>query len=273
MLYEIGDARVRMRAFRLLHMVARRGDSRDFPENTLAALRSAIALGARFIEIDVHLTCDGVPMVVHDRQLTHVANFAEMSMAQLGSLDVSQSERFGERFRGSRIATLASTLAVLDGRPEITAFIVMGQTSIIRFGRNRVLSQVVRALKPVRSRCVLGSMDLPTIHAARSLFGYPIAWMLSTYDNHTRLKYEALQPEYLFCDRAHLPQKSPLWRGPWRWAIHEVETLDLVLDLAARGADFVVTRDVRSLSEAMRSHAAATALARADTAAASVTRS
>jgi glycerophosphoryl diester phosphodiesterase len=273
MLYEFGDAWFRMRAFRLLHMVARRGNSRDFPENTLAALRSAIALGARFIEIDVHLSSDGVPMVVHDRQLAHVANFSEMSAAQLGSLDVSQADRFGERFGGSRIASLASTLDVLDGRPEITAFIVIGQTSVVRFGRNQVVSQVVRALKPVRSRCVLASIDLPTIHAARSGFGYPIAWVLPAYDDHTRLKYEALQPEYLFCNRAYVPAKSALWRGPWRWAIYEVNALDLVLDLAARGADFVVTRDVRSLSEAMRKHASATVLARTDASTASITRS
>ena len=36
---------------RLLHLVARRGNSTDFPENTPPALRSAISLGARFIEI------------------------------------------------------------------------------------------------------------------------------------------------------------------------------------------------------------------------------
>lgn len=273
MLYEFGDARDRMRAFRLLHMVARRGNSRDFPENTLSALRSAIALGARFVEIDVHLSSDGVPMVVFDRQLASIAGFAEMSAAQLGSLDVSQSDRFGERFSGARIASLASTLGVLDGRPEITAFIVMGQTSVIRFGRNRVVSQVVRALKPVRSRCVLASMDLPTIHAARTTFGYPIAWVLPAYDAHTRLKYEALQPEYLFCDRAHLPAKSPLWRGPWRWAIYEVDTLDTVLELATQGADFVVTRNVRSLSEAMRAHAAARTLARPEDTVVRLTRS
>jgi glycerophosphoryl diester phosphodiesterase len=245
-------------------MVARRGNSRDFPENTLAALRSAIALGARFVEIDVHLSADGVPMVVYDRQLAAVANFAELSAAQLASLYVSQPARFGARFSGSRIASLATTLGVLDGRPEITAFIVIGQASVVRFGRNRVVSQVVRALKPVRSRCILASIDLPTIHAARTLFGYPIAWVLPTYDDHTRLKYEALQPEYLFCDRAWLPAKKPLWRGPWRWAIHEVDALESVLDLASRGADFVVTREVRALGEAMRTYAAADSATRAE---------
>ena len=87
---------VPMKAFRLLHMVARRGNARDFPENTLLALRSALELGARFIEIDVHLSSDGTPMVVHDRQLARVANFEDLSASQLALLDIGQPVRFGD---------------------------------------------------------------------------------------------------------------------------------------------------------------------------------
>jgi glycerophosphoryl diester phosphodiesterase len=261
-----------MNAFRLLHMVAHRGNAHDFPENSLLALRSAVELGARFIEIDVHLSSDGTPMVVHDRQLARIANFEELPAAQLALLGAGQPERFGERFRDSRIESLATTLGVLEGRPELTAFVVIGGACVHRFGRERAISQIVRALKPVRSRCVLGSADLPTIHAARSLAGYPIAWVIPAYDNHTRLKYEALQPDFLFCDRTFLPATGALWRGPWRWVVSEVDTLETVLALAARGAHFVATRDVRSLSEAMRAHAASEAAARGDPFSGTITR-
>jgi len=254
-LYAFGDERIRMKAFRLLHMVAHRGNSRDFPENTLAALRSALALGARFIELDVHLTADGIPVVTHDRQHARVANFEALTAAQLAHLAVGEPERFGPRFSDARIASLAATLGLLEGRPEITAFIIIGQASVRRFGREHVISQVSRALKPVRSRCILGSIDLTTIHTARNITGYPIAWVLPAYDAHTRLKYEALQPDYLFCDRTYLPVGSALWRGPWRWVVYEVESLETALDLAARGAHFVATRDVRALAGAMRDYA------------------
>jgi glycerophosphoryl diester phosphodiesterase len=272
MLYAFSDARVRMKAFRLLHMVAHRGNSRDFPENTLAALRSALALGARFIEFDVHVSSDGVPVVARDRQFARIERFEDLSAAQLGALPAGQPERFGDRFSDSRIDTLTSTLSLLEGRPEITAFIVIGATSVRRFGREHVISQVIRKLKPVRSRCVLASADLTTIHTARNMTGYPIAWVLPAYDDHTRLKYEALQPDYLFCDRAYIPAGSKLWRGPWRWVVYELETLESVLDVAARGAHFVATRDVRALSEAMRTHAAAAAEAREDTITGNTTR-
>jgi len=253
-------------------MVARRGNSRDFPENTLASLRSALALGARFVEFDVHVCSDGVPVVVHDRQFAKTARFEELSAAQLALLPAGQPERFGDRFNDSRIATLASALGLLEGRPEITAFIVIGDASVRRLGREHVISQVIRTLKPVRSRCVLASADLATIHTARNMTGYPIGWVLPTYDDHTRLKYEALQPDYLFCDRAYLPANNILWRGPWRWVVYEIDTLEAVLDLAARGAHFVATRDVRALGEAMRNHAAAEALSRDGTITGTITR-
>jgi len=246
---------------RLLHLVGYRGNSAEFPENTLPALRSAIALGVRFIELDVHLSGDGVPMVCDEHQLARVTgdDDSDMSGAQMSALDVSQTNRFGERFLGTLIPSLTTALRLLEGRPEITVFVVLGRASVARFGHDQVISQVVRAMRPFRSRCVLVSKDLATIHTARTRAEYPVGWIIPAHDSHTRLKYEAFKPEYLFCDRALLPASGPLWRGPWRWAVSDVSDLNTALELANRGADFVVTRNVRSLGEAMRAHAAARA--------------
>jgi len=242
---------------RLLHLVGYRGNSAEFPENTLPALRSAIALGVRFIELDVHLSADGVPMVCDEHELARVTgDDFDITGAQMSTLDVSQTNRFGERFAGTLIPSLTTALRLLQGRPEITVFVVLGRASVARMGHDQVISQVVRAMRPFRSRCVLVSKDLATIHTARTRAEYPVGWEISTCDTHTRLKFEAFRPEYLFIDRALLPANVPLWRGPWRWAVTDVSDLDTALDLARRGADFVVTRDVRTLAEAMRAHAA-----------------
>ena len=65
-------------------------------------------------------------------------------------------------------------------------------------------------------------------------------------------RYEALQPEYLFCDHERLPAHGRLRHGPWRWVIYEVTQLPLALELAARGADYIETMAVRELSDALR---------------------
>src|SRR3982074_3824193 len=50
-------------------LAAHRGGSLLWPENSLLAFRNAIALGADFIEFDVHLSRDGEVMVIHDPTL------------------------------------------------------------------------------------------------------------------------------------------------------------------------------------------------------------
>ena len=47
-------------------VIAHRGASRDFPENTVAAFRGAVDQGADWIELDVRRTADGVLVVTHD---------------------------------------------------------------------------------------------------------------------------------------------------------------------------------------------------------------
>ena len=49
--------------------VAHRGGAAQWPENSLTAFRNAIALGARVLELDVHLTADGAVAVIHDPTL------------------------------------------------------------------------------------------------------------------------------------------------------------------------------------------------------------
>lgn len=47
-----------------------RGSRGTHPENTLAAFDEALDAGADFIELDVHLSRDGIPIVVHDAEIT-----------------------------------------------------------------------------------------------------------------------------------------------------------------------------------------------------------
>jgi glycerophosphoryl diester phosphodiesterase len=253
-----------MKPARFLHLVAHRGDAAGHPENTLPAFRSALELGVRFIEVETQLAANGVPVAVRDAMLMSadgVRMVGDLTAAEITQIDVSEPERFGNRFQGTCIPRLVDVLSILTKGPETTVFVTIGNASVVRFGHDQVVAQLLEALKPFRGRCIVVSSDLPAIHRARQT-GFPIGWALGAFDNHTRIKYEALQPEYLFCERALLPASYQLWRGPWRWVIRDVATLDRALDLAAHGADFVATPDARALSEAMRAHAATLALPR-----------
>lgn len=251
-----------MRSTRFLHLVARGGDAAGHPENTLPAFQAALDLGVRFVEVDVQLAANGVPMAVRGDDVMMdgvLLSVSDLTAAELALVDASESHRFGPRFSGTCIPRLVEVLSLITRRPETTVFVNLCRASLGRFGHDQVVAQVAETVKPFRSRCIVVSSDLPAIHRARRLTGLQIGWEIQAYDNHTRIKYEALQPDYIFCDLAMLPAKGSLWRGPWRWAIRAAATLDDAIDLASRGADFVSTRDPRSLGEAMKVHAAAQA--------------
>ena len=74
-------------------MVAHRGASSTYPENTLEAFEGAIAAGADAVELDVRLTADGIPVVMHDLDVAATTDghgfVHTMTLADLKRLDAS----------------------------------------------------------------------------------------------------------------------------------------------------------------------------------------
>jgi glycerophosphoryl diester phosphodiesterase len=244
---------------RLIHLVAHRGNAAECPENTLPAFRSALELGVRFLELDVQLSRDGQPVVIHDHLLARTTGLPgsvfEHDAVELARIESSEAGRFGDRYQGTTLPMLGDVLSLLESRPEVTLFVELKRASLVQFGHDAVVSAVLEAIGPWRSQCVLISFDLPAVHRARQLGAVRIGWVLGDYDQHSRLKCEALQPDFLFCNHERLPPQGRLWPGPWRWAIYEVRTLELALLLAGRGAAYLETMAVRELGSALRANA------------------
>ncbi len=96
-------------------VVGHRGAAGHAPENTLASIRAAAALGVRWVEFDVKLSRDGEVILFHDDTLERTTNgrgaVEDAPMAHLESLDAGGW--FGFDFRGEPIPTLAQALEVL----------------------------------------------------------------------------------------------------------------------------------------------------------------
>jgi glycerophosphoryl diester phosphodiesterase len=88
--------------------IAHRGAALRFPENTLGAIEGAHALGARAVEVDVMLSADGLPVVIHDPTLERTTDgeglVREHTVAELQTLRVRAPG--GEGFAPGRIPTL-----------------------------------------------------------------------------------------------------------------------------------------------------------------------
>jgi len=72
--------------------IAHRGYSAKYPENTLLAFEKALEHGAQGIELDVHCSIDGIPMVIHDETVNRTTDgrgaVEQMTLAQLKSLHI-----------------------------------------------------------------------------------------------------------------------------------------------------------------------------------------
>jgi glycerophosphoryl diester phosphodiesterase len=93
-------------------VIAHRGASGHAPENTLAAFKRAVGLGAMFIETDLQLTRDSRFVAMHDGTVNRTTNgqgkVHDMTMAELRRLDAGSW--FGSEFAGERIPTLDEIL-------------------------------------------------------------------------------------------------------------------------------------------------------------------
>ena len=100
----------------VMEVWAHRGASAHAPENTLPAFELAYALGADGIELDVQLSRDGVPVVIHDERIDRVSNgtgyVCDHTLDELKGFHVNQ--HFPE-YGSVTIPTLAEVYDLVKG--------------------------------------------------------------------------------------------------------------------------------------------------------------
>jgi glycerophosphoryl diester phosphodiesterase len=98
----------------MIRVAGHRGAAGRAPENTCASFRLAWELGADMVELDVRLTADGHPVVLHDptldRTTSGTGRVAERTLAEIRALDAGS--HFGPAFAGERVPALAEALGV-----------------------------------------------------------------------------------------------------------------------------------------------------------------
>lgn len=99
-------------------VIAHRGASAYYPENTMSAFRGAVEMGAEMIELDVMMSKDGVPVIFHDATLEdHTDGEGELSnytLKELKALDAGSW--FGPEYAGEKIPTLEEVLQFVKGK-------------------------------------------------------------------------------------------------------------------------------------------------------------
>ena len=91
-------------------IIAHRGFSGRYPENTLAAIRGALDVGVDFVEIDVHETCDGELVVFHDYRLKRICGVR----GKVRDTTLATIQRLNPA-----VPTLAEVLRICRGKAQV----------------------------------------------------------------------------------------------------------------------------------------------------------
>jgi glycerophosphoryl diester phosphodiesterase len=168
-------------------VMAHRGASGEYPENTMPAFRAAVAAGVDYIELDVHCTRDGEVVVVHDDELSRVASdsrlIREMTMSELEAVDAAfnfsgDGASWPFRGQGIRVPRLAEVLQswpglrfVIEFKPPDTAIADATLEVVRQTGMARRVLFASEHLPPIaRARTV--APQIPTNLAAPEIFAF-----------------------------------------------------------------------------------------------------
>jgi len=160
-------------------IIAHRGASGYAPENTLTAFHKAIELGCQMIELDVRLSADEVPVVIHDGTLARTAGdsrrVSQLTIKQLRQLDAGSW--FAPECAAERIPTLAEALAAI---PEtVTVNIELKPNGPGQIHRLAEQVSAVIAEQRVERRVLCSSFAHKVLWALRRrFFALPLGYLI-----------------------------------------------------------------------------------------------
>ena len=148
-------------------IVGHRGDRAEAPENTMSSLELAMD-DLAFVETDVQLSRDGVPVLFHDTTLERITGdrrtVGDLDLAALRRLDVG--EWYGREHAGERMPTLDEFLAALAERETARALVELKAD-----WRPDEVRRVVDLIEQhqLRGRVVLQSFSLETMFSVQQV--------------------------------------------------------------------------------------------------------
>lgn len=162
-------------------IIAHRGASHDAPENTVSAALLAWKQEADGLEMDIHLTADGHPVVIHDPTLARTTGGSgrveEMLLAQLKGLDAGKWK--SDRFADEKIPVLEEMLGTVPA----------GKRAVVEIKTKRDVSmQVERAVTNAglaEDQLTLIAFDYNVLQKLKAVFPhYEALWLIG--DRHVR---------------------------------------------------------------------------------------
>lgn len=234
-----------------VELTAHRGASSVAPENTIAAILAAAALGADRIEIDVMLSSDSHAVVFHDTDLRRMANdprrVADMTLAELREIDVGSW--FDPSFSSERMPTLEEVLDALRDAGASATLNIELKTAGDHDRLASVVAQILRERQDTTS--IVTSLSTRALVAMRRedpdrRLG---AIVSAAVGDVFRLDVDLFAVPVNRATSALLAASTRADRQVHVWTVSDPEMLT---NLAMRGAHGVMTNDVETMRARLR---------------------
>jgi glycerophosphoryl diester phosphodiesterase len=230
---------------RTVEITGHRGSKVRAPENTLSALRQAIAEGADYAEIDVQTTADGVVVLLHDADLMRVASLnrrlRDINYPELKHIDVGSW--FAPEFSSERIPTLEEVVDVARGRIKLNIelkFTWADPTLAEKVGN------IIRQ-KGFSSDCVVSSFNFQALTEIRQSFAELTTGFIvfQAAGNLSRMEADFLSISAARATARLVRQLHDNERAVHVWTVND---LNNVISMVEMGVDNIITdypREVR----------------------------
>lgn len=171
-------------------VIAHRGFSGVAPENTLAAFRKAMEVGADMIELDVQLTGDGQVVCIHDDTLDRTTDrkgpIGKMTADEIRTADAGK--RFAPEFTGEKVPLLSEVLDLVKERILLNIEIkTESVTDTIAGGIVEKTIQLVNE-RGMRGQVILSSFNPKALKQAKQLD--PAMATASLYDRDLQVRLD-----------------------------------------------------------------------------------
>ncbi|WP_408006668.1 glycerophosphodiester phosphodiesterase [Pseudalkalibacillus sp. A8] len=143
----------------MTYIFAHRGASKYAPENTMSSFKKALEMKADGIELDVQLTKDKVPVIIHDETVKRTTDgkgfVSEFTYKQLQNLD--SGKWFSKQFTGERIPSLEEFLIWMK-QTKLLLNIELKNTIMPYYGMEKIVYDLVDQHK-LRNRVIYSSFN------------------------------------------------------------------------------------------------------------------
>ena len=231
-------------------IIGHRGGVAGYPENTLAAFKKAVELGADGVEFDVHLTKDGEIVVIHDESIERTMNGSGLvkdhTLAELRAMNVG--EFFSRDFKEQKIPTLREVLEVVKDL-EIINIELKNQLSYPNL-EEKVL-KLVDEFK-IRDKVIISSFNhyslekikkiQPTIETGALM----VAKIINPADYVFKRGFDTLHMNFLTVDQEIIEKAHFMGLKICAYTVNYSES---AADLLEKGVDMIITDDIEMVQK------------------------